>query len=448
LSEMMGGSMWVESTGIQGQGSTFHFTVLIPGAQDDETAREGQLTVDLSGKRVLIVDDNLTNRKIVIGYTKAWSMLPMAVSSGREALELLQAGERFDLAILDYQMPEMDGLTLADEISRLLPEAPMDLVLLSSLGFRDTGSAKQRIAAYLTKPIKPSQLHDVLVGVISQGKVTPQKLVTSSQFDREMGSRHPLRILLAEDNLVNQKVALSLLMRIGYRADLAANGLEVLQALNRQEYDVVLMDGQMPEMDGEEATRQIRRDLPAAQQPQIIAMTANAMKGDRERYLATGMDDYVSKPIRLEELVRALSACQPLSCGSNPTPAAPQLESGATEEPVAGTTCIDPAVLASFVEMIGEGGEELAREITSMYIRDVPRLIQEMEQAVAEKDAELLRRAAHTLKGNSNQVGAVQLAALSLDLEQVAKTGSVDGAGLLDQIRKEFTRVETVLSQA
>jgi PAS domain S-box-containing protein len=309
LCELMGGSMWVESTGIAGEGSAFHFTVLAGRSIEEKAVMN---LANLLDKNILIVDDNKTNREILIHQTRSWSMHPTAVASGAEALELLNKGKAFDLAILDMQMPEMDGLVLADEIRKLQLEKTIPLVLLSSLGFRENQNERPRFAASLTKPVKPSHLYNALSTALSR-KVTMVKKhrVTSRQFDSEIGRSHPLRILLAEDNEINQKVALRFLAKIGYRADVAFNGLKVLEALKVQLYDVILMDVQMPEMDGEQTTHEIRTRWPVDQQPRIIAMTANAMQGDREHYLSIGMDDYLAKPVRIKDLVRALMESQP-----------------------------------------------------------------------------------------------------------------------------------------
>lgn len=310
LSELMGGTMWVESSGIPGEGATFHFTIVVGlTAEDIETSD----VTSLLGKKILIVDDNKTNREILQRVTTSWHMHPTTVASGYEALSLFDEGKDFDLAILDMQMPEMDGLMLADEIRKKPGGKNLPLVLLSSLGYRETESEKPRFAASLTKPVKPSHLYDALNTVLNrQAPVRKRTPEIPMQFTPEIGKRHPLRILLAEDNAVNQKVALRFLEKIGYRADVAANGLEVLDALRRQSYDVVLMDVQMPEMDGEQATIEIRKQFPSEQQPRIIAMTANAIVGDREHYLSLGMDDYITKPVRLEDLVRALLESHPL----------------------------------------------------------------------------------------------------------------------------------------
>jgi len=240
-------------------------------------------------------------------------MLPTAVSSGPEALMLLHKGEVFDLAILDFHMPEMDGIMLAKEIRKIPKGKILPLILLSSYGYWEKNSLSN-FAAILTKPLKASLLYNALLTVLNKkGIITEKQVVVPEQLDAEIGRNHPLRILLAEDNLINQKVAIRFLEKIGYTADIAFNGLEVLEALKLQSYDVILMDVQMPEMDGEQATLEIRKQLSPERQPRIIAMTANALNTDRERYLSLGMDSYIVKPFRMEELVKALLDSKRLS---------------------------------------------------------------------------------------------------------------------------------------
>jgi CheY-like chemotaxis protein len=311
LAELMGGRMWAESAGVAGQGSTFHFTIQALPATLPAQAGMPAEAPDLDGRRVLIVDDNATNRHIFSLQTQGWGMVPRETGAPAEALDWLRQGEPFDVALIDRQMPGMDGIQLGGEIRRLRPELP--LVLVTSLGQRETGDGAECFRAVLLKPIRASQLYDALVGILAgEGRrVQKQEGLARSEFDVEMGKRLPLSILLAEDNAVNQKLALRILQRLGYRADVAANGLEVLQAVERQPYDVVLMDVQMPEMDGLEATRQILRRYPNGLRPRIIAITANVMKEDQEACAAAGMDDYLGKPIKVDELVNALRRCRP-----------------------------------------------------------------------------------------------------------------------------------------
>ncbi|MGK7921813.1 MAG: response regulator [Trichodesmium sp.] len=307
LSEAMGGNMSVRTE--VGKGSTFYFTMMAMATPTPQESHLKQVQPELTNKKLLIVDDNFTNRKILTLQVQSWGMKVTAVDSGKGALKLIHSGEKFDIAILDLQMPEMDGLTLAEKIQSIPDYQKLPLIMLSSVGkltsYEIAGRAS--FAAFVSKPIKQSNLYEMLVSVLGKqvksvkGKTTAANLKLNEQLEIQ-----PLRILIVEDVVVNQKVALLSLQRLGYRADVANNGLEALEALRRQHYDVVFMDVRMPEMDGLEATRRICQIFPEAKRPWVIAMTAHAMRGDREECLEAGMNDYISKPVRVEALIKGL----------------------------------------------------------------------------------------------------------------------------------------------
>jgi GAF domain-containing protein/CheY-like chemotaxis protein len=303
LAELMGGTMTVESDG-PGRGSTFRFTIRAkPAALPAGSRREfigAQPT--LQGRRILVVDDNATNRRILALQAAKWGMVVKDCADPLAVPAMLKAAP-FDLAILDMHMPGLDGAQLARAVRAAGHTLP--LVLFSSLGRKELADEKL-FAATLAKPLRQSQLFDTLVTLLTQDATPRPTAAAPPKTDTQMAARHPLRILLAEDNVVNQKLALRLLSQMGYRADLASNGIEAVQSVERQAYDLVLMDVQMPEMDGLEASRRITARFRPEERPRIVAMTANAMAGDREACLAAGMDDYVTKPIRVEALVEAL----------------------------------------------------------------------------------------------------------------------------------------------
>ncbi|MGB8648521.1 MAG: response regulator [Anaerolineae bacterium] len=421
LVELMGGAIWAASAGL-GEGSIFHFTIQAESVPAALTQHRITSPGVLKGKRVLIVDDNPNNRLILQKQTETWQMFPTVVDSGRAALQLIDAGNLFDIAILDMHMPEMDGVTLAQEISRLRGRCNMPLVMLTSLGHRPAELLE--CAAFLSKPVKAAQLYDTLIQALGD-QPEPTQATAEPSFDPHLAERMPLRILVAEDNTVNQKVALLMLERFGYRADVAANGLEVLDLLQRQAYDLIFMDVQMPEMDGLEATRRIRSDGPV--QPRIIAMTANAIRGDREMCLAAGMDDYISKPVYMEELYAAL-----MRAGSRQRPA---------PTPAHDTTSVQPqpdAAPSSGAPLIDEKGLQrmlqlgAPAELINAFVQESATLLPALEQAVQQNDLPQVRQIAHSLKGSSGFMGAQAVHQLCAEIELCARNG--DPAGIPDRL--------------
>jgi CheY-like chemotaxis protein len=445
LCELMGGRMWVESE--PGRGSTFHFTVAAEahaeGVQSYLVCEQPQL----SGKRLLLVDDNETQRMIVGRYAEAWGLCAAIAGSAGEALALLHEGEHFDAAVLDVQMPGTDGPTLARELRRLPQYEGLPLIFLSAVGWSGPGVLSGVVGpcAFLSKPLRPSHLYDALLGVFTGQPGRVQHLSRKGEIDRRLGQRLPLRILLADDNVVNQQVATSILQRMGYRADVAANGLEVLDALRRQRYDILLTDVHMPMMDGLEAARAIRAEWAEEERPRVIAMTASAMQGDREMCLEAGMDDYISKPVRVEELQAML-----LRWGGGAARPAEQAGEGGESiseaaEPRPEGAPVDRAVLLELRDMQEEGDEDVVGRIIELFLRETPARLLALSQAVGRGDAQGCQREAHTLKGSCSSVGAWQMAALCAEVEDAARRGVLECELLRGGLAAEYEKVRQAL---
>ena len=416
LVELMNGRMWVESE--PGKGSTFHFVAAFPLQEDVPTLPSAE-PVSLRGLRVLVVDDNETNRLILVEMLKNWRMRPAAVDSGSAALaEMVRAagaGEPFRLALLDGTMPQMDGFALAERIRETADFSETTLIMLSSAGSPESNAHCRRlgIERCLIKPVKQSDLLDAITESLSiavADEATPAAAV--SECPRSTTS---LRILLAEDGLVNQKVAVSLLEQRGHNVTVANNGQEALAALEKGAFDVVLMDVQMPAMDGFEATGLIRqREKASGAHIPIVAMTAHAMKGDRERCLEAGMDGYIPKPIRAKDLYEAVEGITAEVRDS-------QAEGDAIENR-------EETIDRNQVLELTGGSVETLREVVELFVVECPKLMERIHEAITNEDSTELQRAAHTLKGSVQVFGVKRAAAAALRLETMGRDGNLDGA--------------------
>ncbi|MCC5638295.1 PAS domain S-box protein [Nostoc sp. CHAB 5844] len=467
LSEMMNGTLWLESRGCIGgnpdpgwhnskpvsstysdDGSTFYFTITSTVVTQSPSPEVSIPFAHLAGKRLLIVDDHPTNNKILSLQVQIWQMQTYLAKSGEAALALLAQGMEFDIAILDMQIPKIHGLKLAREIRQQPGGQNLPLVILTSASNPEIGNDCDNVELVfcLTKPIKQSQLHYVLTHACRHQPL-PVNISRphTSWNDLQLAQKMPLRILLAEDSLVNQKVALLMLQKIGYQADVVADGREVIQALQRQPYDVVLMDIHMPEMDGLETSQIITQQWETSTRPYIIAITANAMRGDREACLAAGMNGYISKPIQMAELVQALSKYQPCIPKKEPPTQTGRPTQTELKTPNFPISTVDHKILQSLRQMLA--GDQIAfAELLHCYLVEAPKLIQEIQTSVVAEDAETLWKTAHKLKSSSASVGATSLAQLCKQLEAKGRSHELLGcADILSQLQQEYEQVKTRL---
>jgi signal transduction histidine kinase/DNA-binding response OmpR family regulator/HPt (histidine-containing phosphotransfer) domain-containing protein len=456
LAEMMAGTMWVES--VAGAGSTFHFTIQAPTAAAPEHPFLQDEQPQLAGRQLLIVDDNAANRRMLQLRAETWGMVCQTAVSAAEALAQLSEDGSFDAAIIDMQMPEMDGVDLAAALRQTVAGRQLPLVLLSSIGSlnaqQQAAAAAAGFAATLYKPVKPSRLYETLLRIFA-GKQTAVRPADASPFDHQMAERLPLRILLVDDNSINQKLGTRLLERLGYRADVAANGVEALAALEQRPYDVLLMDVQMPLMDGLEATRRIREAWPPAAQPYIVAMTADALIEERRQCLETGMDDFVSKPVRVEVLIAALQRAAgeraPAVAGES-TPAAVTPTTEESPAPVAAEeglpeVVLDTAVLQALQEMLG-GDPAYLHELIDSFLEDTPALLAGLERSTAAGDSDGVYLVAHTLKANAADLGAVRLHHLTSRLGSEVKAEQwLAVTRLATAVKQEFLAVQAALQK-
>jgi signal transduction histidine kinase/two-component SAPR family response regulator/HPt (histidine-containing phosphotransfer) domain-containing protein len=449
LVELMGGRLWVDSE--EGRGSTFHFTVLLETQPCTREATPPPALAAVQGKNVLIVEAHATNAALLTRLAERHGMTPTTVTDAVQAISWLKQGNCPDLALIDSNLAEMSADALAESILRLCAASPPTLVLLTSFS-RASERREGELHPFRTrvfKPLKPGQVLSALQHALHGAPAPPEtRAPAPSQFDSSLSRRLPLRILLVDDNAINQKVGAKMLQQIGYQPDLAANGQEAIEAIARTRYDLVFMDVQMPVLDGLKATEMIVKRWPREQRPTIIAMTANSMQGDRERCLAAGMDDYLAKPLRPDALQKAIerwgqpAGNAPANASGNQPDSAPAAPAGPTPAPAPAANGHGAPVDMDRLMYFTDGNLASLRDIVDIYLQQTEKQFEQISQALQRRASAEVRALAHSCVGASATCGMVAVVNPMRELERLGQEGRLEEApAVLESSRAAFNRI-------
>jgi PAS domain S-box-containing protein len=447
LVKLMGGKIWFESE--VGKGTAFHFTLSAPIAPKQRAAEQQAAESLLKGKRIIIVDDNATNRRLLAMQCERWGMVASVTPSGDDAIELMDEAQKlstpFDLALLDMNMPMQNGVELAKTIRTRYPDSKIPILLLSSASKSEQEgirAAESLFAGIMLKPVRKNQLLNLIVSALSP-KTNDEPQAKSEEKGAEISKKtsvKPLSILLAEDHLVNQKLMMAMLAKLGYTPDLANNGVEVLEKLKSKRYDVILMDIQMPEMDGVEATERIIAEYPPETRPKIIAVTAHALKGDREKYLALGMDDYLSKPVTIHAVQGMLEKWSGDVLASEKS------------ERVSSQQFSDAVLNLETIAMLRQLSEatesSVLQDLVEIFTRSAPMQLEQLAASVKAGDYKTLKEVAHGLKGACMNIGAARMSSICIAIEQAAQSQALGlVARYLETLNRVYSETVTVMKK-